>query len=255
MNDTLRIWKAVEKTDPARTKNFSRGGGFKGTAISPMYLIHRATELWGPMGDKWGIRIIAEKILEGATIFGKNDKGQTDTSIVLGRELVHSLQAEIFYPNGGSSPTEADEGRVPCFGLTTFVGTNKYGPFTDEEAPKKSLTDALTKGLSWLGFAADVHMGLFDDSKYVADRRREVEEENHKKPNSVKIPDQVEAWVKKLGTNPTVDQLNEWIPETVELTKEDSVKVWKLIYSYADKHDLEVPKGGKFFVKKQGAHA
>ena len=32
---------------------------------------------------------------------------------------------------------------------------------------KKVATDALTKGLSKLGFNADVFMGMFDDNKYV----------------------------------------------------------------------------------------
>jgi hypothetical protein len=52
------------------------------------------------------------------------------------------------------------------FGQTTFVGSNKYGPFTDEEAPKKSLTDATTKALSMLGFGGDIFTGLYDDEDY-----------------------------------------------------------------------------------------
>jgi hypothetical protein len=37
----------------------------------------------------------------------------------------------------------------------------------DDDAPKKALTDALTKALSHLGFNADVFMGMFDSNKYV----------------------------------------------------------------------------------------
>ena len=45
-----------------------------------------------------------------------------------------------------------NQGEVTHFGQTTFVGANKHGLFTDEEAPKKSLTDATNKALSMLGF-------------------------------------------------------------------------------------------------------
>ena len=37
----------------------------------------------------------------------------------------------------------------------------------DDDFMKKVATDALTKGLSKLGFNADVFMGKFDDNKYV----------------------------------------------------------------------------------------
>ena len=37
----------------------------------------------------------------------------------------------------------------------------------DDDFAKKVATDALTKGLSKLGFNADVFLGLFDDNKYV----------------------------------------------------------------------------------------
>ena len=37
----------------------------------------------------------------------------------------------------------------------------------DDEYMKKLQTDALTKGLSFLGFNSDVFEGLFDDSRYV----------------------------------------------------------------------------------------
>lgn len=163
--DNLRVWKAVERTDPRATKQFSRGGGFRGTAISPMWLIKRATELWGPIGDRWGISITRHQVIDGAPIL------LGDPPAVVGRESIHVVEAEVWYPG------ENGTGHLPCFGQTQLVGKNKNGVFTDEEAPKKSLTDALTKGLSWLGFAADVHMGLFDDVKYVNTITREFQEE------------------------------------------------------------------------------
>lgn len=159
-NENLKLWDAVSRTDPASTKNFSRSGGFKGTAISPMYLIHKATSLWGPMGEKWGVRIVSDKVIDGGPLIH-------ETLGVVGCERVHQVQIELIYPAG----------TVPAFGQTIMVGKNKYGFFTDEDAPKKSLTDALTKALSWLGFSSDVHMGRFDDVKYVEAVRKEIAEE------------------------------------------------------------------------------
>jgi hypothetical protein len=77
--------------------------------------------------------------------------------------IIHVLRINLRHPHGS----------VPSFGQTTFVGQNKNGVFTDEEAPKKSLTDATTKALSMLGFSADVFLGLYDDNKYVNDRKTE----------------------------------------------------------------------------------
>ena len=146
MSDNLKLWNAVEKTDPKYTKAFSRAGGFSGTAINATYLIRKATELWGPVGNAWGFDIADEKYVPGCE-----------------GTVIHVVRIQFRHP----------EGAFPTFGQTTFVGKNKNGPFTDEEAPKKSLTDAITKALSMLGFAADVHLGLYDDNKYVNDRKAE----------------------------------------------------------------------------------
>ena len=37
----------------------------------------------------------------------------------------------------------------------------------DDEYAKKSATDALTKGLSMIGFNSDIFLGKYDDNKYV----------------------------------------------------------------------------------------
>jgi hypothetical protein len=163
------LWDSVCKTDPKHTKDFQKGGGFKGTAINALYLIHKATELWGPMGGKWGVEIVREGILDGAPLLGGDER-------LIGNEKVHYVQINLIHPTGA----------LPAFGQTTFVGRNKNGYFTDEEAPKKSLTDAVTKALSWLGFSADVHLGMYDDNKYVAQLEREFSQPALMNPEQVK---------------------------------------------------------------------
>jgi hypothetical protein len=146
MSDNLKLWQSVEKTDPKYTKAFSKAGGFSGTAINATYLIRKATELWGPMGGTWGPEVVDDRYVAGGD-----------------GVIIHVLRINLRHPHGS----------VPSYGQTTFVGKNKNGVFTDEEAPKKSLTDATTKALSMLGFSADVFLGLYDDNKYVNDRKQE----------------------------------------------------------------------------------
>jgi len=149
----MELWHSVEQTDPRYAKGFNNAG-FKGTATNPTYLAKRATELFGPCGIGWGIDVMNENYREGAPIQSKD--GQ-----VLCKAVIHVVYIRLWYT------WNYQPGEVYSYGQTTFVGANKNGVFTDEEAPKKSLTDAMVKAMSRLGFSADVHLGLWDDSKYV----------------------------------------------------------------------------------------
>ena len=120
-NLNLGIWNANQTTDPAFTKSFSRGGGFKGTATNATYLAKKATEQFGPCGIGWGVRVLDEKLLQGAPI---------GDGIF---EQVHSVRICLWYRLGEQT------GEIEHFGQTTFAGRNKNGYYTDEEAPKKSL--------------------------------------------------------------------------------------------------------------------
>lgn len=156
--DKMELWRAVEETDPRYTKNFTKGGGFSGTAIGALYLVQKATEKFGPVGIGWGVEVLDEQYVEGAPLYDSEGKQAC-------RETVHKLHIRLWYVLNGK------RGEVEQYGLTTVIGLNKKGFFTDEDHAKKSLTDAMTKALSWLGFSADVHMGWFDDSKYVNNLR------------------------------------------------------------------------------------
>lgn len=150
------LWDAVQTTDPKYTKQFSRGGGFKGTATNATYLARKATEQFGPCGTGWGIGVVDEEIITGAPHLDAEGR-------VIANDMIHKVRARLWYVRDGV------RGEVEQFGQTQIVGRNKNGFYTDEEAPKKSLTDAMTKCLSLLGFSADIHLGLYDDNKYVAE--------------------------------------------------------------------------------------
>ena len=64
---------------------------------------------------------------------------------------------------------------VQHYGHTPFVLLQSGKIITDWEAAKKSLTDAIGKCLQPLGFAADIHMGMFDDPTYIDTVRNEIE--------------------------------------------------------------------------------
>jgi hypothetical protein len=58
----LELWERLFPTDPSQTKTFRRAGGFSGTAIKPMWMVMRATEEFGPIGQGWGWTEIENKI-------------------------------------------------------------------------------------------------------------------------------------------------------------------------------------------------
>lgn len=193
----LAIWNSVCETDPRHTKSFSRGGGFSGTAINHTYQTRRATEAFGPKGIGWGVEILAEDWRNGAPLLD-------DKHGVIGHETIHVLRIKLWYfidVRGKDGIFDTKRGEVISFGQTTFVGKNKHGIFTDEEAPKKSLTDAESKALASLGFSADIHLGLYDNNKYVNDLKARIEQAEKPKGPSV---DDVRA---AMESAPTLDAL------------------------------------------------
>lgn len=158
MSENLALWNAVEKTPHNQTKAIT-GKSYQGTSPKPHYLIHKATETFGPCGIGWGFTIEDERIEEGA-----------------GGERMSIARVKVWYEWNGK------RGEVEHIGGTSFSGLRSSGKaFTDEDAPKKSVTDALIKALSMIGFAGDIFMGRYDDSKYVdglKDEEREPEPEH-----------------------------------------------------------------------------
>ena len=142
-NENLAIWVSNQATDPAYTKTFTRAGGFSGSAINSTYQFRRATEQFGPAGKGWGWDV------------------EEDRYVPCGVQVLHVLRIRFWWKDSEGVHS------FPVFGQTFLLSETKSGLRADEEAPKKSLTDALTKALSMLGFSSDVYLGLFDDNKYI----------------------------------------------------------------------------------------
>lgn len=164
MSENLKIWSKLEATDPKYTKSFKKGGGFSGTSINPTYVIKKLTETFGPCGIGWGDKII-ESRFDGGTLL-KDPKTALEST-----ETIHTIILEMWYLEEipeMEGPVK-EKRTVIGVGTTTFVGSNKYGVFTDEEYFKKTMTDALTNAAKKIGMSSDIFMGLYDDQKYLAE--------------------------------------------------------------------------------------
>ena len=155
----LSLWSQLEATDPAFVRSFNGSDGFHGSGITPIYLVKKATACFGPVGIGWGYDIVHEEYVKGAPL------GFDGAGNMYGHVLSHTIRLKFWYVNPNN---KQERGEVEQFGGTIFVGQGQHGIYTDEDAPKKSLTDALGKCMSLVGISADVYMGLFDDHKYVA---------------------------------------------------------------------------------------
>jgi hypothetical protein len=144
----------------------------------------------------------------------------------IGDELLHVCLVRVFYPLDPPPVDREPIGEVFQFGQTWQVSTRASGDvYSDEDAPKKSVTDALGKALSMLGFSADVYLGMWDDNKYVTDRKREAEERAVEKaktaapdlPEKVKTAlDEALSAAERLSTKDEVKRFKE---ETKDLYK------------------------------------
>jgi len=142
-NDNMNLWNSVEVTDPKYTKKVNQRGGF--TAIGAQYQLMRATETFGSMGNGWGVE--KERI----------DKWE-DVGLAIYQANLWYLSYENFEVDG-----TVLRNVIPIHSSIKYHSNGRV----DDDFFKKVATDALTKGLSKLGFNADVFMGKFDDNKYV----------------------------------------------------------------------------------------
>jgi hypothetical protein len=151
MTDNLAIWNTLGRTSPEHTKGFKRGGGFSGTAVKPIYTEQKMTEMFGPCGIGWGVSEPTFQLVPGSD-------GQTAVYCWLTLWFVHD--------GARSQP-------IPGVGGDFVIVKQSSGLRTDDEAFKKAFTDAIGNAMKHIGMSADVHMGRFDDSKYVQDLKQE----------------------------------------------------------------------------------
>lgn len=179
--NNLNIWKRVQRTDPRFTKPLE-GMGFIGTSINSTYMFMRATEIFGPVGEGWGYEVLEEKFIDGKPLVEpvldeRNKQVATrflrDGDGALFCEQNHSIKIRFWYIIECET-----RGEFESYGATPYRYQTNYGIRVDGEVIKKSLTDAIKKALSMLGFSSDVFMGMHDNPEYLASNKLEFEIKN-----------------------------------------------------------------------------
>jgi len=206
----MKIWDQVQKSDPASIKEVSFGRKFN--AINAQHQIMKATEVFGPFGDGWGV--------------ANEEYGMLFPGLLL-------YTADFFHG--------AD--KEHSFGISASIATHSNAGKLDDECVKKVATDALTKGLSKLGFNADVFLGLWDDNKYV----NRVKEEK-KAVDTTVAQAEIDVKLKELTT------LSKAVLKDARLAagEGDSEGVMALWKSYPQLHNV---KGFKTAIGKHGVAA
>lgn len=144
--DNKALWLRVCVTDPKAVKPIT-GKQYNGNSPKPYWIVERLTDEFGPCGIGWGFSILNERFERFS---------DTDT--------LHVAVVRFWYVLDGK------RGELEQVGQTKATYTTSKGTFlVDEDAPKKSVTDALVKCASYIGFAGDIFSGRWDDSKYVAE--------------------------------------------------------------------------------------
>jgi hypothetical protein len=137
--NNLELWDKVS-TIPNEFLSEITGKTYKGTSIKPHYVIMRLTEEIGLVGDKWGYNILKE-----------HRETFPDDS------MLHTIHLEFWHKKDDNIC------KFTQFGATKYCYKSKDDRWViDEDYAKKTLTDALLKCASYLGFGADVYLDQVD---------------------------------------------------------------------------------------------
>ncbi|MGB3465649.1 MAG: hypothetical protein WBA74_10275 [Cyclobacteriaceae bacterium] len=150
MDNTMELWNSVSCTDKEYTKE-DYNGNWEYTKINPTYQTMKATQEWGSFGGLWGVTNPLFNNIKLGEVVKTVRKGdvETITSTIL---LMCEYKATFYYP-GGKFNIEASR-------QITFEKGE-----VDQYYIKSVVTDAVTKGLSKLGFSADIYMQKYDAEK------------------------------------------------------------------------------------------
>ena len=121
------------------------------TAVSPVHIAERLTQIFGPVGLGWGFEV------------------RDIHYIPVEKPEVVYVSVEVWWKLDGVTNKGDPNGRASFqhVGGGMLQKGGKNGIRYDDEAVKGAVTDAIGKAFTYLGAAADIHLGLFDDVKYL----------------------------------------------------------------------------------------
>ena len=176
----LRHWNQHADIDPRFTKPIT-GKQYKGTSPNPQYVIKCLTDIFGPVGEGFGWDVVAEDFTP------------------MGDEVLHWCRIKFWHSDRANT--------YDSYGQTKALMKTKNGLMLDEDAPKKSLTDAIIKAASHVGIASNIFLGRWDDQKYVAQVaqehvQRETSEATDKAKEYLTEADSLEELARRWGGIP-----------------------------------------------------
>lgn len=215
--DNKALWKRAFTTDPKAVKPIT-GKQYNGNSPKPYWIVERLTDEFGPCGIGWGFTILSER-------FERFGDGET-------QEALHIACVRFWYKLGDA------RGELEQVGQTRAAYTTSKGRFmVDEDAPKKSVTDALVKCASYLGFAGDIFSGRWDDSRYVAEANREWREREREEVAPLATPtmnaSRIAEWQQAIiaaGADEVDSVFAEATTACAELKDRDAYKVIRATY-------------------------
>lgn len=196
--DNKALWRSVCVTDPKAVKPIT-GKQYQGNSPKPYWIVERLTDTFGPCGLGWGVTIISERMERLAS-----------------DEVLHIAVVRLWYVLDGA------KGEIEQIGQTRAVYAKRdKSLMIDEDAPKKSVTDALVKCASYLGFAGDIFGGRWDDSKYVAQAGREWREREASADADERTA-RLECVRAAIEAAKTAGELKALVSEAIEMAGDDS---------------------------------
>ena len=156
-NPNMDLWGKVFVTDKAHVSEI-KGKSYKGNSPRPYYLIQKATETFGPCGIGWGYRIVDQGTQEVRYMEPLGSSGNSIERLMIN----HWVLVEFWYKLDGVKSEPIQQYGGTKLSYRTSAGKQEF----DEDAQKKSVTDALIKCMSCVGFAGDIFSGRWDDYKY-----------------------------------------------------------------------------------------
>jgi hypothetical protein len=136
------------KRPPASALRTIKGGRINGmTDIKPQWRYEVMDSVYGPCGEKWKYEIVRLWLEAGS------------------KEQQAAFAQINVYVKAGDKWSDP----IPGVGGSMFVELESKGLYTNDEAYKMAITDALSTALKMLGVAADIHMGMWDGTKYKDD--------------------------------------------------------------------------------------
>ena len=170
-NPNMDLWGKVFVTDKAHVSEI-KGKSYKGNSPRPYYLIQKATETFGPCGIGWGYRIVEQGTQEVRYPEPLGSTGNTVERLMIN----HWVLVEFWYKLDGVKSEPIQQYGGTKLSYRTSTGKQEF----DEDAQKKSVTDALIKCMSCVGFAGDIFSGRWDDSKYHQEQEEKKQQQGQR---------------------------------------------------------------------------